>query len=897
MSLALAPDIGEIERAVDGLLQKDAGARVMAMRSPSRRGWPESIQRGGRLFRIAWCPSELEVRESLDAVDDGDDGIVVLTPLDEVALGDDILARFPRGHLEQTDRWSALRAVFRARDVDPRLRLAANRWLVDILLERPPARGYTPAGGGILDLETAWRVALNDVLALSDGRADTGALLRWSLNPAGIDRLVRLPEEARDALVDRLGAEGGAPAALVLAAVVAGRGADALPVALVCGVVFGEAEPRPVLREAAIRLEAAFGGRRVDPLAGQALAEAGHRLLDALKRDEPGAARVAEMRAAAILMDVRADTAVELSPALSIGLDARMKEAASLLRQAVETRHRDAVAVAWKAVKRADAHHRASEQRARLDRMVMAARLACWLTLPRRTPWHNLEEASVAYVGDGAFVDRARHALRGGDALVEVGAAYAAVAAATAVQREKENQAFAELLHEWTLRGAHGDRPLRIESVLASVVVPLARDMPVLLLVLDGLSFAVWRDLAETVDRLGWTELVPMVDRRPMAVAAALPTVTEVSRASLLGGALARGDQAYERSAFARNTGLLSVSRAGLPPRLFHKAEVGAGPELEVEVRAAVADAGQRVVGVVHNAVDAQLSGSDQFDLTWTAEGLRQVAALLQACRDAGRVVVVTGDHGHVLEEATELMAGGPGDRWRSDAAASRMGEISLSGSRVLSPAGGNAVVAAWSEKVRFAGKRSGYHGGASPQEVLVPVAVLTAGLQPAGWVEAPPLEPSWWRGAIETDASLPGMAPQTVPPASGRRPIDSRQAELLLGGIAPTSRDRPAEPAWLDALLASEAYATQRRLAGRAALDESILRTLLLALAARGGRLNRAALAQSLGIAAFRLGGVISAARRILNLDQAQVLRDEGDDIALDEALLCVQFSIGRER
>ena len=37
-------------------------------------------------------------------------------------------------------------------------------------------------------------------------------------------------------------------------------------------------------------------------------------------------------------------------------------------------------------------------------------------------------------------------------------------------------------------------------------------------------------------------------------------------------------------------------------------------------------------------------------------------------------------------------------------------------------------MVAAWSEHVRYATKRVGYHGGVSPQEVLVPIGVLAAG-------------------------------------------------------------------------------------------------------------------------------------------------------------------------
>src|SRR4029077_17014132 len=114
------------------------------------------VERGGRRFRIAWCPSELEVRERVDAADgDDNDGVVVVTPLDAATLADDVVARFPRARLEQSDRWSALRGAFRARDVDPRLRL--HLWLADLLLDRPPIGGYPPVAGGVLDLESAWQ--------------------------------------------------------------------------------------------------------------------------------------------------------------------------------------------------------------------------------------------------------------------------------------------------------------------------------------------------------------------------------------------------------------------------------------------------------------------------------------------------------------------------------------------------------------------------------------------------------------------------------------------------------------------------------------------------------------------------------------------------------------------
>jgi hypothetical protein len=122
--------------------------------------------------------------------------------------------RLPRARLEQSDRWSALRAAFQARDVDPRLR--RQSWLADLLLDRAPAGGYPPASGGMLDLETAWRAFWEQVLQLTDGRADAAALLRWTLDPAALNQFMNLPDQARmgiDPVVPRLTRSGQCAAA------------------------------------------------------------------------------------------------------------------------------------------------------------------------------------------------------------------------------------------------------------------------------------------------------------------------------------------------------------------------------------------------------------------------------------------------------------------------------------------------------------------------------------------------------------------------------------------------------------------------------------------------------------------------------------------------------------
>jgi hypothetical protein len=140
-------------------------------------------------------------------------------------------------------------------------------------------------------------------------------------------------------------------------------------------------------------------------------------------------------------------------------------------------------------------------------------------------------------------------------------------------------------------------------------------------------------------------------------------------------------------------------------------------------------------------------------------------------------------------------------------------------------------------------------------------------------------------------------------PPADGLGrlpPGDPRQPELFaVKAVSQTpttasSPQRQGAPAWVQALLGSETYAAQQRLAGRGAPTDDQIEHLLRALVERGGRLPKLALAQAMATPVFRVAGVVNAARRVLNLDQAQVLVIDGDDVVLDDRLLRIQFGLG---
>jgi hypothetical protein len=68
-------------------------------------------------------------------------------------------------------------------------------------------------------------------------------------------------------------------------------------------------------------------------------------------------------------------------------------------------------------------------------------------------------------------------------------------------------------------------------------------------------------------------------------------------------------------------------------------------------VRDAIASTQQQVVAVVYNAVDDHLSGSNQIHVRWTVDDLRLLGPLLSEARRARRVVIITADHGHVIDD------------------------------------------------------------------------------------------------------------------------------------------------------------------------------------------------------------------------------------------------------
>ena len=868
MSLSIA----EIEAQLKRVLESDPAAIVIAIRAKIKQTWPDSLNQQGREFRIRWCDSSLAMREALCNVEQQDpkvSGLIAITPLADKQLAEDITARLSRSRVFQPEGWETVRQLFQAKETDARLGRYA--WMPQVLIDGASQGSYPPVANGFLDLETTWREVLNRFLGIQIARPDAVALLIWAMHPDTDSRLALLPASVREDVLRWLSETAGVVGGMVLGCVESGRTFDSVPLGLVCGVLFApDGEGQASLGQAAIRLERFVNGRHVGIVEGRAWTLAAEQVIRMAGLET---SRAVLDRADALLNDLRVLEFSHLSNVLPSALDQRLQDFAAALNAHVMDPTEQNLAQVELQADVALAHSLLATQKNRMERVEMARRLARWLMIG--VPSAASLQAAVAWQADqGAFVDWARFRLLGGDELPDLSLAYSACRTAVISRRNTFAKPFAQSLVQWnTQKLSPDDRIIPLESVLEHVVAPLAAVNPTLLLVMDGLSISIFRELFARIATQGWSEMVPSNHQQPLAGVALLPTITEASRASLLCGRLTVGASAQEKSGFATNAALLAHSRAEAPPRLFHKGDLTDATNLAHEVRVAIASAQQRVVGVVYNAVDDHLSGPDQLNQRWALEDLRLLLPLLHEAREARRVVVITADHGHLLEDGTTQLVGGDSDRWRLGNKVNTPNELAVSGGRVVTSDGTNEVVCLWGESTRYAGRNNGYHGGLSPQEVSVPLSVFVpVGFNLTGWKPAPPSQPDWWELSPITKVPNQRSSNAALNKPSKRKLIPHPgQPHLFEPADLPSPEHSFHD--WITALLDSPIYTSQRQLAARVAPPDDKMRLLLTCLSERGGKLSRTALAHRLSLPEVRIGGLLSAVRRLLNVDQASVL------------------------
>ncbi|MEC4014962.1 BREX-2 system phosphatase PglZ [Streptomyces sp. H27-D2] len=850
--------------------------------------------------------------------DGGNDLLVVTTGVDDAQLGWDLRGHAVRRRTLTVENSEIVKQRFGASELDPQL--YREPWLLEALLDAEPAENGWQRVGSVLARDTAMRALL--VARLGLGRATSGnaaserdvaidadALFAWSRTPAGPARFQELGATERAELKSWLGETAGAAVPVLMSLAEAGNGADAMALGLL-GSVLGDPEASADVVLAVGGLFGQVMPRRTDlKVFAETVEGTLTRWIGEAQSNETTRQQVISVldRADRLAADAGLTEGLRTSRFLLSSFTAQLRMIGAALSRSPEA--------AEAALADLRDHALARLQRDRVVPAEMAVRVLRWLSAEPRPRVHSVPAGVRTHLADWGWVDRALNVLWAGDPVRDpaVGQYYRALYEVARARRDALDEEFAGRLASWT-RTASAPSPggcLLVENVLAEVAQPLSGQGAPLVLLLDGMSSAAAVQIGEEAERKGWTEAVPAPagDEAPRRLAAVsmLPSVTEISRASLLTGRAVKGKQPVESAGFAEFWKQRRHPGGGV---LFHKAAIEgvAGYRLSEDLVAALSSAA--AVGVVLNTIDYALDhGQEGERTTWQIEDVTYLRELLDAAKAYNRPVLIVADHGHVLERG---VSGGPvraeganSARWRTGAPGD--GEVELAGPRVLE--GGGTITAPWREDIRYTSRKAGYHGGAALAEVTVPLLVLLAspGSLPKGWRALPREQatPPWWQAPASASAPAPEPAyEQPLPgpagkPTGGKKPAP--QSAGLFEETAIASADPaapPPAPRTLGAsIVASEVYEAQKAYV-RKAPDGMVVAAVIDALADADGTMSPAALAAAVsatGRVRRNIDGFIATVQRLLNVEGYPVLGfiDAGHTVKLDVRLLRTQFQL----
>jgi PglZ domain len=858
-----------LHRALDDKTRD--GRLAFAVYAESPWTGESELEIDGHRLQVVPCRSMLEMRQALV---ERNRPLVLLTVLDDNALSADLLARF-YGHLViEIDVWELIAERFKAKSVERRLR--RDRALAQRVLSWLDGRQPPAVPSGVLSEVALWTYVLRETVGFTgESRPDVAQLLEWRSDSSKWNFLSRLPSEIWAGLSDWLRRTLGDGISLLL-----DISLTASPLAVATALLSLNREPLVSAKVADARHHTAK--QVISPPDAAPNTATVLRGFSDNDRVEWGLARG---RFEQFLGNRTLDGSLirEYTTAAESILRSRNPEdIGSLVRQADDLLTqigavRFARTSSWSAVgSRLLLDDLASDLRdgtllsrfelsfARFDpnlveRVKMAIRLERWLSRPELT-LSKLEDAVIYYWQELSWVDWARTALRNvATDSAGFNRTLADVWKRASERRDRLNLAFARLLAAQSRAFKTLPGLLGVEQILDSTAAPIAQHRRVLLVVMDGMSWPILRELTRDLTDRRWREF-----RKPSTLPCAisvLPSATQYSRCSLLSGSLNVGGQQTEE----RNFNVKFPEGV-----LFHKNDLVNFANSDVARE--IGNERRRIVAIVVNAIDDMLSGSEQTTESWSLRRIAILQAILAEAELAGRTVILTSDHGHVVEFGTTRLAQpDASDRWREGKPESE-DEIALAGPRVLA---GASVVALATERSRYALKsHNGYHGGVTPQECIVPLVVLDQQENLIeGWVEAPSDQPSWWTEAVSEPA-----------PVRARPKPSKAQAGLF-----------EQHKTWIDELLESEIFKAQIGLTAGHVKPEQVVKLLRVLDAAPGNRLLRQAFASQMQMNVLRVGPSIAVMQRVLNFDSYPVLTlDEASGyVILDQQLLSKQFGL----
>ena len=115
------PSFSQIKAQVASIRRKLPQASVIGIHSAGRWTGDREKRDGDEAYSIHQCDSPLAIRQALREPVKDSTTIVLITPLDDADLSEDILLRLTKRRLFQIDSWQIVRSLFQAHAVDPRL--------------------------------------------------------------------------------------------------------------------------------------------------------------------------------------------------------------------------------------------------------------------------------------------------------------------------------------------------------------------------------------------------------------------------------------------------------------------------------------------------------------------------------------------------------------------------------------------------------------------------------------------------------------------------------------------------------------------------------------------------------------------------------------------------------
>ena len=221
-----------------------------------------------------------------------------------------------------------------------------------------------------------------------------------------------------------------------------------------------------------------------------------------------------------------------------------------------------------------------------------------------------------------------------------------------------------------------------------------------------------------------------------------------------------------------------------------------------------------------------------------------------------------------------------------------------VTGQRVI-PA--DRIIVPWSEAIHYKRKQHGYHGGATPQEMVCPLVILTDKSSAySGLVECAYPKPEWWSPApvaspVEAEPRVHVTVPSGPPTLFDK--LEPEPEVVATEKVAePSSIEvQPASVDWIDRLLKSQAYKDQRAKIKRHPLADETVRASLVALTANGEIMTPVAFANAANVPVARLDGMISKLQRMLNVDGYEIITMDRTEnrVELSIAKLKRQFDV----